>query len=195
MFFSEVLGAETKVRAENYCSYLNDITQRIRKITSGISEKERPRVYYGKVTDFCSTQGRNTIMKWYTELAGGVYLPGELQKYFASVNMEKIISWDPDIIMLGMYGSFEAPELPSGASSLRACKTGKLYKVPAGIFYWDMTSCETALLPLYLGKLFHPRLFRNWDIVKEMKEFYSRIYGITISDSDAGRILKGLPPL
>jgi iron complex transport system substrate-binding protein len=131
----------------------------------------------------------------YTELAGGIYLPGELQDYFASVNMERIISWNPDIIMLGMYGSFEAPPLPSGAADLRACKSGRVHKVPAGIFYWDMTSCETALLPLYLGKLFHQDLFGNWDIVKEMREFYFRIYGITISDSDAGRILKGMPPL
>jgi hypothetical protein len=33
MFFSQVLGPETRIRAENYCAYLSDITQRIRKIT------------------------------------------------------------------------------------------------------------------------------------------------------------------
>jgi iron complex transport system substrate-binding protein len=63
------------------------------------------------------------------------------------------------------------------------------------MFYWDMTSCETALLPLYLGKKFHPELFKGWDIIKEMKRFYSEIYKIDMTDSDAERILKGMPPL
>ena len=58
-----------------------------------------------------------------------------------------------------------------------------------------MTSCETALLPLYLGKKFHPALFKNWDMVKEMKKFYLEIYGIKMTDRDAKRILNGMPPL
>lgn len=195
MFFSEILGSESAPRAERYCRYLENITSRIRLITSKIPESQKPRVYYGKLNDLCSTQGNNTIMKWYTELAGGVYLPKDLDKYFATVNMEKIISWDPDIILLGMYGSFDDAKSTRGLDTMRANKKRKVFKVPAGVFCWDMTSCETALLPLFLGKKFHPDLFRDWDIVKEMKKFYSEIYGIEITGTDAERILAGMQPL
>jgi iron complex transport system substrate-binding protein len=147
------------------------------------------------MADLYSTQGANTIMRWYTELAGGVYLPKKLEKYFAVVNMEKIVAWDPDIILLGMNGSFDSIETNTAFKGLRASKSGRVYKVPAGIFYWDMTSCETALLPLFLAKKFHPDLFKEWDIIREMREFYAEIYGIDLANRDAERILDGMPPL
>jgi iron complex transport system substrate-binding protein len=195
LFFSEVLGVETAPRAEKYCRYLEEITSRVHSITSKIPESDKPQVYYGKLNDLCSTQGNNTIMKWYTELSGGVYLPKELNSYFTTVNIEKIISWNPDIILLGMHGSSGSVKNTTGLHTLRANKTGNVFKIPTGVFCWDMTSCETALLPLFLGKKFHPELFKNWDILKEMKKFYSEIYGITITEDDARRILDGMPPL
>lgn len=195
MFFGEMFGPDARSRAEKYCAYLEKITARVQSITSKIPEADKPRVYYGRIDDLYSTQGSNTIMRWYTDLAGGIYLPGALQKYFAKVNMERIVAWDPDIILLGMNGSFDSATKGEGSETLRAARSGKVYRVPAGIFYWDMTSCETALLPLFLGKKFHPALFKDWDIVQEMKKFYSEIYGIKLADRDAERILKGLPPL
>ncbi len=195
LFFGEILGPEARVRAEKYCRYLDGITARIVAVTSKIPETAKPKVYYGKVTDIFATQGNNTIMKWYTELAGGVYLPRKLQKYFAEINMEQIMAWDPDIILLGTYGSSDAATDTFLHKTLRAYRSGKVYRIPAGVSYWDMTSCETALLPLFLGKKFHPALFKDWDIISEMKKFYAEIYNINLTDRDAERILNGLGPL
>jgi iron complex transport system substrate-binding protein len=195
LFLGEILGPDAKVRAEKYCKYLDEINAKVLTITSRIPEFNKPKVYYGKSTDVFSTQGNNTIMRWYTELAGGLYLPKDLQKYFVEVNMEQVMAWDPDIILLGMNGSSEAEKDNPKLKSLRAYASGKVYNIPVGMFYWDMTSCETALLPLYLGKKFHPEFFKDWDIIKEMKKFYSEIYKITVADDDAERILKAMPPL
>jgi iron complex transport system substrate-binding protein len=195
IFLSEVLGPDAKVRAEKYCKYLDSINARVMTITSRIPEANKPRVYYGKMSDVFSTQGSNTIMRWYTELSGGIYLPKELDTYFATVNMEKIMSWDPDIILLGMNRFSSSGNTDEKLKNLRAYTSGKVYNIPVGMFYWDMTSCETALLPLYLGKKFHPDLFKDWDIIKEMKAFYSEIYRINVTDEDAERVLKAMPPL
>jgi iron complex transport system substrate-binding protein len=195
LFLSDVLGPDTKVRAEKYCKYLDSINARVLAITSRIPESAKPKVYYGKMTDVFSTQGSSTIMRWYTELSGGIYLPKELNSYFATVNMEKIMSWDPDVILLGMNSFSASGNTDEKLKNLRAYTSGKVFNIPVGMFYWDMTSCETALLPLYLGKKFHPGLFKDWDIIKEMKTFYSEIYRITITDEDAERILKAMPPL
>lgn len=195
LFFGEVLGPDARLRAENYCKYLDRITVRVAAITSKIPQSRKPKVYYGKVTDLYATQGSNTVMRWYTELAGGIYLPGKLPKYFAEVNMETIIAWNPDIILLGTYGSFDAAVNHFPVKTLKAYTSGNVYRIPAGVFFWDMTSCETALLPLFLGKTFHPRLFKDWDIISEMIRFYSSIYHIDITKRDAQRILDGLGPL
>lgn len=195
LFFGEILGPDATARAQKYCRYVEEINAKILAITSKMPQNKKPKVYYGKIMDVFSTQGNNTVMRWYTELAGGIYLPKDLQKYYAEVNMEQVMAWDPDIILLGMYGSFNAEKAGQKLKNLLACKSGKVYNIPAGMFFWDMTSCETALLPLFLGKKFHPDLFKDWDIIKEMKTFYSEIYRINISDEDAEKILKALPPL
>jgi len=195
IFFGEILGNDAKVRAERYCRYLDELNSKVKAITSKIPESDKPKVYYGKETDLYSTQGSNTIMRWYTEFAGGIYMPKDLQKYFATVTREQVIAWDPDIILLGMNGASNSKTGDSNLKGYRAYKARNVYNIPAGIFYWDMTSCETALLPLYLGKKFHPELFKDWDIIQEMKKFYSEIYRIDLTDKDAERILSGLPPL
>ena len=195
LFFGEVLGPDALTRAQKYCAYLDGITKRIRAVTSRIPEARKPRVYYGRASDLYSTQGNHTIMRWCTELAGGIYLPKKLPRYFAEVNMEQIAAWDPDIILLGMYGYSDGDRENPGAKELKAVRAGRVYRIPAGIFYWDMTSCETALLPLLLGKKFHPALFRDWDLAMEMRKFYSEIYRIQLSPRDAERMLGGLGPL
>lgn len=193
LFFGDLLGTDAKVRAERYCRYFDSIMTRVQAITARIPEARKPRVYYGKATDLCATQGNNTNMRWYTELAGGIYLPKQLPKYFAQVNLENVLAWNPDIVLLGSYGSVgHQQDFP--AKTLKAYRTGKVYRIPAGAFYWDMTSCETALLPLFLAKKFHPALFKDWDLVQEMRTFYAEIYRVRLSAQDAERILNGLGP-
>jgi len=50
------------------------------------------------------------------------------------------------------------------------------------------------LLPLYLAKKFHPVLFKDWDLIQEMRKFYREIYNLQLSAQDAERILNGLGP-
>ncbi|WP_005034531.1 ABC transporter substrate-binding protein [Holophaga foetida] len=195
LFFGELLGSDARIRAESYCRYFDSIMTRVQAITSRIPESSKPKVYYGKATDLCSTQGSNTNMRWYTELAGGIYLPRQLPRYFAQVNLESILAWNPDIVLLGSYGAFNTPQRDFPAKTIKAYRTGRIYRIPAGAFYWDMTSCETALLPLFLAKKFHPALFKDWDLVQEMRKFYAEIYHIRLSPQDAERILNGLGPV
>lgn len=196
-FLADVLGGDAKVKADRYCKYLRDITKSVKARTSKIKQADKPRVYYGQAANIYATQGYNTNMYWYTELAGGIYLYKKNAPYFATVSREELIGWDPDIIMTGMNGVSLAGKKSKPIAldkQLRAQKEGKVYNVPFGMFYWEMTSCETALLPLYLGKKFHPGLFADWDLTSEMKKFYFEIYGVKITDRDAQRILDSLPP-
>ena len=194
LFFGEVLGGDAKTQAEKYCQYFDRLTNRIQAITAHLQESQKPKVYYSRGTDFCSTQGGNTIMRWFTELAGGIYLPKQFSTYFAQVNQETLMAWNPDVVLLGGFGPANATPQNFPARALKAQQNGKVYRLPIGIFYWDLTCCETALLPLFLGKKFHPEAFKDWDLIQEMKFFYSEIYGVRITTQEAERILNGLGP-
>jgi iron complex transport system substrate-binding protein len=197
IFFGELLGPDEKVKAEKYCKYFDEKTNKIRLITSKISKNKRPAVYYGgRSGGMLLSQGKASVMHWDTEIAGGNFLTQSMDNNFTEVNLEQIFAWDPDIILIsGWCGSTDVVTHNPNWASLRAVRNGKVYLIPQGVFAWDFASGESPLLMIYLAKIFHPELFKNWNITDEMKKFYAEIYGKKISDSDAERILNHLPPM
>jgi len=194
-FFGEVLGQDAKIKAEKYCQYYDKVMSKVLLITSKININKRPNVYYAMSEDLFSTQGKDTIMQWYTVIAGGIFLTQNIDKDFPKVSMEQIISWNPDIILIGYHASDKILTKKSNWSDIKAVKNKNIYRMPKGIFLWDLGSGESVLLPLYLAKKFHPELFKDWDLIKEMKKFYAEIYEKKITTLDAERILQGLPPI
>ena len=68
-----------------------------------------------------------------------------------------------------------------------------MYLVPSGVFYWDM-GLQKILLVEYMAKILHPDLFDDLDMVRELKEFYSRFFSYDLSDDEAERILERKDP-
>lgn len=195
MFFGDILGEQSTQQAQKYCEYFDKTINRVLAITNTIPEKNRPRVYYGGLNgDIFSTQGMNTLMHWSVTAAGGNYLTKNYKKHFAKVNAEQLIEWQPEYILIGRKGCFDIITKNPALKNTNAVKKGNVYRIPVGNFWWDLASGESVLLPLFLAKKFHPKLFREWDIVEEMKYFYSEFYGYAISAKSAKRILEALPP-
>ncbi len=195
--FGNLLGPDAKARADRYNAYFDKKIAQVLAITSKINEKKKPAVYYGGLRgDALSGQGKGSFMHWIVEIAGGNYLPKALDDNHAKATMEQVVSWKPDMILVsGLADSMDILKKDPGWASLQAVKKGKAYHVPAGVYAWDHASGEGVLLMVYAAKIFHPDLFRDWDMVKEMKTFYSEVYGKKITDQDAQRILENLPPL
>lgn len=195
--FGELLGPDAKERANKYNSYFDRKIEQILSLTLKIDKKVRPNVYYGGLhSSMLNSQGAGSVMHWNVEVSGGNYLPQALNDNHAKATMQQVLSWEPDIIILsGYYDSTDFAKNNPDWAPLRAVKNGKIYRAPMGIYAWDHASNEGVLLMVYLAKIFHPDLFKDWDMIREMKTFYSEVYGKTISDQDAERILKNLPPL
>lgn len=195
-FFGDLLGPDAAARADKYNRYFDTKVKQILAITSKIDKKERPSVYYGGLHgSLLGSQGQGSVMHWNVEVSGGNYLPEALSDNHAKASMQQLLSWDPDIIILSAYGDspdsvMKNPEL----ASLKAVRNGRVYRMPMGVYAWDHASNESVLMMIYMAKLFYPDLFKNWDMIKEMKTYYSEIYGKNITDKDAERILQCLPP-
>jgi iron complex transport system substrate-binding protein len=195
--FGDLLGPDAKARADRYNQYFEKKVKEILAVTSKIDKKYRPAVYYGGLgNNMLSAQGNGSVMHWNTEISGGNYLPQALTDNHAKATMDQVSSWNPDIILLSGYcDSVDIVTKNPDWASLKAVKTGKVYRLPRGVYTWDHASSEGVLLMIYMAKLFHPDLFKHFDMIYEMKTFYSEIYGKTITDADAERILQGLPPV
>lgn len=194
--FGDLLGPEAKAGADRYNAYFDRKVKQILSITSRIDRKDRPSVYYGGLKhSMLSSQGIGSVMHWNVEVSGGNYLPQALTDNHATATMQQVLSWKPDIILVsGLSESIDSVKKDPQWASIKAVKNGKVYHIPQGIYAWDHASNESVLLMIYMAKLFYPDLFKEWDMIKEMKAFYSEIYGKPITDQDAERILRHLPP-
>ncbi len=195
-FFGNLLGPDAKAKAERYNRYFEKKVRQILSITSKIDKKDRPSVYYGGLhSSLLFSQGQGSVMQWNTEVAGGNYLPEALEDNHAQATVEQVTSWNPDIILLSGYcNSTELVTKDPRWALLKAVKNGRVYLPPEGVYAWDHASNESVLLMIHLAKIFHPDLFKDWNMPEEMKTFYRDIYEKDVSDEDLRRILNHLPP-
>lgn len=195
-FYGDLLGPAARARADRYCAYFDRKIKAILAITSKIGEKDRPSVYYGwKGGKPFSSQGAGSTLHWDTEIAGGTYLPQVKDDNFAELDKRLVLSWDPDVILISRGNvTVDSVKKDPDWTPKKAVRNGKVFSTPEGIYSWDNASGETVLFIIYLAKIFHPDLFRGWDMKKEMQAFYSEVYGRAVTDTDAERILRNLPP-
>ena len=200
--YGDALGGTAPERAQDYIAYFNEIQKKISDRTSQLSDGEKPAVYYAGV-DLLTTYGRQSDLIEVIEAAGGRPVMKELDAgNHTSVNYEQLASWDPEYIFIDHGGMndrqtveqiLEGTEKNSRYQSIRAVKNQNMYLVPSGVFYWDM-GLQKILLVEYMAKILHPDLFDDLDMVRELKEFYSRFFSYDLSDDEAERILERKDP-
>ena len=191
--FGDVFGQEGRKKAAEYDQYFDEKVAKILAVTSKIPENERPKVYYAGGVNALKTQGKNTYTNWWVDIAGGNFVSKDIAQQKADVTIEQVAAWDPDIIMMGRINSTDLVLNDPKWQDIRAVKNKKVFICPEGVFYWDYSS-EGILLLEYLAKTFHPDKFKDLDMNKEVKEFYSKFYSYDLTDREAERILSHLPP-
>ncbi len=138
---------------------MNKITQK----TSGISEDQKPRVFYEVGTNPLWTAGPGTFIHEIINLAGGINVAENIGKQYSSITEEEIITMKPDVFVIAVHGT----EVPlSTVSSVKgrfegidAVEENRVYKLsPKEI---DMFSRPGPRLIDALGKmanLLHPEM-------------------------------------
>jgi iron complex transport system substrate-binding protein len=197
-FYGRVFGKES--RAEKYIAYLQATIDLLRSRTKDIPSDKRKIVFNGYSTNHLVTLGGDTFMQQHIELAGcrnaaeTIRSSGAkegLHVGLAEVSMEKVLGWNPDILVI----DFGSPSEVSGDpkwKSINATRNGTVYKQPIGVFIWDRPTAESAVLhPLWLAKTAYPDRFRDIDLAREVKRFYREIMSFNLSDEQAGAILAG----
>ncbi|HAR95867.1 MAG TPA: iron ABC transporter substrate-binding protein, partial [Deltaproteobacteria bacterium] len=107
---------------------------------------------------------------------------------------EQIIAWDPDYIVVG-------PLTPVGLviddprwKGVKAVSDKKILPSPEGVFIWSHGSSEAFLLVMWLAKTLHPDLFRDLDVVREVRDYYRKFYHYPLTAEEARLILAHQPP-
>jgi iron complex transport system substrate-binding protein len=194
----QVMGPEEEAKAKEFCEYLDNNLKIITDITSKMADNEKPTVLHTVGNTYLGVDGAKTIIDTWITAAGGInaaapYVEGNGK----TITMEQLLVIDPDIIIIGNQESAKIKDqlmTDIQCKSLKAVKNNRVYINPSGVFSWDRYSAEEALQILWAAKTLHPDMFKNIDMLKEVKDFYSKYFNYKLTDEEANQILNAQPP-
>jgi iron complex transport system substrate-binding protein len=188
------VGELTRRRAEAdaLAAYAEQTLSTIKARTDTIPPDQRPRVYYARGPRGLETGLGGSINVETIEFLGARNVAAERQGGLATVSMEQVLVWNPEIIVT-IDDDFAASVAhdPQWAS-VAAVRAGRVHLSPKLPFGWvDFPPSVNRLIGLWwLAKILYPEHFPE-DMRALTRDFYTRFYHVTPSDPDITRVLAG----
>jgi iron complex transport system substrate-binding protein len=187
-----LLGKLTQRDAEPYAGYAENTLFKIQMRINRIPESDRPRVYYARGPKGLETGLGGSINVETIEFLGARNVAGETRGGLATVSLEQVLKWDPEIIITidrDFAGNVRNDPLWKDVSAVRA---GQVHLSPKMPFGWvDFPPSVNRLIGLWwLARIFYPGHFKE-DIRALTRDFYTRFYHVTPSENDLERVLAG----
>lgn len=173
-------------KAESLISYYHEQTSYVSDKVKGISEK--PTVYMCNPNSYLKTAAGGMYQSDLIKMAGGINVAENISETsWATVDLETIISYNPDIIIVPVNSDncqlpkyVEELKTNEALSSVSAIKNGRVYTMPTGYEAWDSPVPSGILGLLWMTKTLHPELVSEEYFVKNVSQFYKTYYGIQV---------------
>lgn len=203
--YADVLGPYAQAKSAEYAQYFDEKLQMVVARTGSIPQEQRPTVYFAVRKPLSTTGKEESDISDMISLAGGRSVTADLSGPWGfDISMEQLLQWNPNYIIIDHCGASNLGSKPADQTlaemandtrfnQLKAMKNQQVYISPTGVFFWDAGSQQILQL-MWLAKILHPDKFEDLDMQKEVKEFYSKFYHYNLTDDEADRILKLLPP-
>lgn len=172
-------------RASKFNQYYHQMLSKISQKTKDIASSARPKVYVVGPSGPFSTAAGDMYQTSLIEMAGGENVAGDIKGGWVNVDMEQIMKWNPDFILVVKYGNTTPETILQDPrwKEIKAVKDGKVIWFPAPLdISWDYPSPQACLGLVWLAKTLHPELFPDLNPLKEADEFYKEFYGRSFTD-------------
>ena len=165
-------------KAQVVSDYSKEIYDMIQQRVASLDDSERTRaLFLFQYSDSAMiTSGRHFFGQYWATAAGGINVAGELEadNSNATINMEQVYEWNPDVIYITNF----TPTQPE------AVQDGRVHKLPLGSYRTYTPSTDTPMTLLWMAKTMYPDLFADIDLEQQVKDYYQEIYGVALSDED-----------
>jgi iron complex transport system substrate-binding protein len=178
--------------ADALAAYAEQTITTIKARIDPIPAAQRPRVYYARGPRGLDTALGGSINVETIEFLGARNVAAEREGGLASVSMEQVLVWNPDIIVtIDRDFAANVRNDPQWAS-VAAVRAGRVYLSPTLPFGWvDFPPSVNRLIGLWwLAKMLYPAQFPE-DMQARARDFYTHFYHVTPSDADIARVLAG----
>ncbi|GEM_PF-266043 len=170
-------------RAEELEAYFQAKLAWLEALLAETKKVSKPRVYLA----FWSSLVMTPVSYDPVKIAGGLNLAeGLIPSYLGTartvVNLEQIIAWNPEIILIhGNYPpaerqvTIETIAADRRLRTLNAVKKGQIYYTFGFWYWWD--PAEALFETIYLASLFHPELRPKINLKEQGEEIFTKFYG------------------
>ena len=181
-------------KAEEYLDWYQSVTDNVTDTVEN-ADIQPPRLYHA-VNEATRTDYAGSICTEWIDYTGAVNVSvadGNLSydgnKSYTT--LEQIYIWNPQLIICNEPGVADYILTDEKWSGLECVRNNTVYQMPVGISRMGHpTSTETPLALMWLSNLLYPQLF-DFDMEKEIADYYSNFYGITLSEDIINAILTG----
>lgn len=114
----------------------------------------------------------------------------ESKENFVGVDVEQVLSWDPDIVLLGNFDAAMPGDVYRNKvwKDISAVRSRRVYKVPLGGYRWDPPSHESPLMWRWLSKIAFPDV-ESASLRRQVVSDYEFFYGATVTDVQIDKVL------
>ncbi|GAB4432336.1 MAG: ABC transporter substrate-binding protein [bacterium] len=169
------LTGNTK-RAEELINYSQREINRLRKKIEAKSIKSQS-VYFMWAQGYMETSCGGSMVNDLIELAGGKNVCAHIQKEHAVINMENLVVWNPEIIVM-WYNEKASPEdilTNPQWQKIKAVQSKRIYELP-DVFVCDLWTLKYIYSVKLVSKWLHPELFIDVDLEKEKKIMFKSFF-------------------
>lgn len=170
-----IITGNTK-RAEWLIKYTQDEIIRFRKRFDTKIVKSQS-VYFMWAQGFMETSCGESMVNDLIELAGGKNVCAHIKKEHAVINIEKLIGWNPEIIIM-WYNEKASPEdiyANPQWQKINAVLNKRVYELPQ-VFVCDLWTLKFIYTIKLVSKWLHPELFTDIDLEKEKKMMFKALF-------------------
>lgn len=186
---SQIFPANDKMA--EVTAYSKQVLETVQGRVQNIPEEERAKVLF--LFQYDETQmvasGRKFFGQYWCESSGAVNVAGEIETGQAAITMEQVYSWQPDHIFITNFTNTQPADLYGNTigaddwSLVKAVQEQQVHKMPLGSFRSYSVSADMPVTLLWVAQTIYPELFADVDINTEIKDFYQRIYGVSLTDA------------
>jgi iron complex transport system substrate-binding protein len=179
-------------QAQEFARYTEDTIAKIKGRIDKIADAQRPRVYYARGPRGLETGLGGSINVETIEFLGAHNVAAERQGGMATVSMEQVLAWNPDVIITIEPAFAAAVKTDSVWAPVKAVQSGHVYLSPRLPFGWvDFPPSVNRLIGLWwLAKALYPEQFPE-DLRPLTRDFYQRFYHQTPTDAQIDNVLGG----
>lgn len=176
--------------------YSTDIYNMIQETVAGVEQPQKILFLYQYDENAMITSSSRFFGEWWTKAAGGVNVASDVQAETANakITMENVYEWNPDVIFITNFTKATPEDLYSNAigtddwSTVKAVQDHRVYKMPMGTYRTYTPSSDTPMTLLWMAQAVYPELFADVDVRAEVKDYYSQLFGITLTDDQIDRM-------